>query len=121
VYAARALGLSETVIGLTVVAIGTTLPDKAISLMGGLKQQGGLVAANAVGSNLFLLTLVLGLAAFVAPLAASGKTLWFDVPVLLGSAALLAVLLFRQQLHWRVGVFLLLLYVGYLTAQFVLT
>jgi cation:H+ antiporter len=121
VYVAHALGLSETVIGLTIVAIGTTLPDKAISLMGGLKQQGGLVAANAVGSNIFLLTLVLGLAAFAAPVAASGKTLWFDVPAMLGSAALLCLLLFRKQLHWRVGLFLLLLYVGYLAAQFVLT
>lgn len=121
VYVARALGLSETVIGLTIVAIGTTLPDKAISLMGGLKQQGGLVAANAVGSNIFLLTLVLGLAAFAGPLAASGKTLWFDVPVMLGCAALLCLLLFRQQLHWRVGLFLLLLYLAYLAAQFVIS
>ncbi|HEY7127962.1 MAG TPA: hypothetical protein VH540_28800 [Ktedonobacterales bacterium] len=120
VYAARALGLSETVIGLTIVAIGTTLPDKAISLMGGLKQQGGLVAANAVGSNIFLLTLVLGLAAFAGPLAASGKTLSFDVPAMLASAALLCLLLFRRQLHWRIGLFLLLLYAGYLAAQFAL-
>jgi cation:H+ antiporter len=120
VYVARALGLSETVIGLTIVAIGTTLPDKAISLLGGLKQQGGLVAANAVGSNIFLLTLVLGLAAFAGPLAATGKTRWFDVPAMLGSAALLCLLLFRRQLHWRLGLFLLLLYIGYLVAQFLL-
>ncbi len=121
VYAARALGFSETVIGLTIVAIGTTLPDKAISLMGGLKQQGGLVAANAVGSNIFLLTLVLGLAAFAGPLAATGTTLWFDVPAMLASAALLCLLLFRRQLHWRVGLCLLLLYLAYLAAQFVLS
>ncbi len=120
VYVAHALGLSETVIGLTIVAIGTTLPDKVISLAGGLKQQGGLVAANAVGSNIFLLTLVLGLAAFAGPLAATGKTLWFDVPAMLGSAALLCLLLLRRELHWRVGLLLLLLYLGYLAAQFVI-
>jgi cation:H+ antiporter len=121
VYLAGTLGLSETVIGLTIVAIGTTLPDKAISLVGGLKQQGGLVAANAVGSNIFLLTLVLGLAAFAGPLAATGKTLWFDVPVMLGCAALLCLLLFRRELHWRVGLFLLLLYLAYLAAQFLIS
>ena len=118
VYAARALGLSETIIGLTVVAIGTTLPDKAISLAGGLKQQGGLVVANAVGSNIFLLTLALGLAAVAAPVVADAQTLRFDVPVLIGSALLLWLLLLRQRLHWRVGLLLLALYVSYLAYQF---
>ena len=110
VYAARALGLSETIIGLTVVGIGTTLPDKAISLAGGLKQQGGLVVANAVGSNIFLLTLALGLAAVAAPVVADAQTLRFDVPVMIGSALLLWLLLLRQRLHWRVGLLLLALY-----------
>jgi K+-dependent Na+/Ca+ exchanger-like protein len=119
VYFAHALGLSETIIGLTIVAIGTTLPDKAISLAGGLKQQGGLVVANAVGSNIFLLTLTLGLAAFAAPVVADAQTLRFDVPVMIGSALVLWLLLLRQRLHWRAGLLLLLLYVGYLAYQFV--
>jgi cation:H+ antiporter len=119
VYFARALGLSETVIGLTIVAIGTTLPDKAISLAGGLKQHGGLVVANAVGSNLFVLTLILGLAAVASPVVADGQMLRFDVPVLLGSTLLLWLLLWRQRLHWRTGLLLLLLYAGYLAYQFV--
>jgi K+-dependent Na+/Ca+ exchanger-like protein len=119
VYFARALGLSETIIGLTIVAIGTTLPDKAISLAGGLKQQGGLVVANAVGSNIFLLTLTLGLAALAAPVVADAQTLRFDVPVMIGSALLLWLLLLRQRLHWRAGLLLLLLYAGYLAYQFV--
>ncbi len=119
VYVAHALGLSETIIGLTIVAIGTTLPDKAISLAGGLKQQGGLVVANTVGSNIFLLTLTLGLAAFAAPVAADAQTLRFDLPVMIGSALLLWLLLLRQRLHWRVGLLLLLLYAGYLAYQFI--
>ena len=119
VYGARALGLSETVIGLTVVAIGTTLPDKAISLVGGLKEQGGLVVANAVGSNIFVLTLILGLAALAAPVVADGQTVRFDIPVLLGSTLLLSLLFWRQRLHWRTGLLLLLLYAGYLAYQFV--
>jgi len=63
VHIAQRIGLSEYAIGATVVSIGTTLPDKAISLIGGLRGQGGVVTANATGSNIFLLTLVLGLAA----------------------------------------------------------
>jgi K+-dependent Na+/Ca+ exchanger-like protein len=120
VYFARALGLSESVIGLTVVAIGTTLPDKAISLVGGMRGRGGVVVANAVGSNIFLLTLVLGLTALTAPLGASPATLRFDVPVMLGCALLLGLLVvFRQRLGWRVGLALLALYAGYLVYQVV--
>ena len=119
VYFAHALGISETVIGLTIVAIGTTLPDKAISLAGGLKGQAGIVTANAVGSNIFLLTLTLGLAALAAPIVAGPQTLRFDVPVMLGSALLLCLLLFRSRLHWRTGLCLLVLYAGYLAYQFV--
>jgi len=119
VYFAQALGLSETVIGLTIVAIGTTLPDKAISLTGGLKNQSGIVVANAVGSNIFLLTLTLGLSAFAAPVVADTQTLRFDVPVMVASALLLWLLLLRQRLHWRIGLLLLLLYAGYLAYQFV--
>ncbi len=118
VYFAHALGLSETIIGLTIVAIGTTLPDKAISLVGGFKSQGGLVVANAVGSNIFLLTLTLGLAALAAPVTEDTQTLRFDVPVMLGSALLLSLLLLRQRLHWRAGLLLLALYIGYLAYQY---
>lgn len=120
VYFAHALGLSETVVGLTVVAVGTTLPDKAISLVGGLKARGGVVVANAVGSNLFLLTLVLGLSAVAAPVVADAQTLRFDVPVMLASALLLCLLVFRGRLHWRTGAVLLMLYAGYLVYQFAL-
>ena len=117
-YFALRLGLSETVVGLTVVAIGTTLPDKAISLVGGIKSRGGIVVANAVGSNIFLLTLTLGLAAFAGPVAAGAQTLRFDVPVMVGCAVLLLLLVLRPRLHWRTGVLLLALYAGYLAYQF---
>lgn len=119
VYFARALGISETIIGLTIVSIGTTLPDKAISLIGGLKQQGGIVVANAVGSNIFVLTLVLGLSAIAIPIVADAQTLRFDVPVMLACAILLCLLVFRAQLHWRTGIALLVLYAAYLAYQLV--
>jgi K+-dependent Na+/Ca+ exchanger-like protein len=119
VYFAHALGLSQTVIGLTIVAIGTTLPDKAISFVGGRRGHGGVVVANAVGSNIFLLTLVLGLAAFAGPLGVDAATLRFDVPVMVGCAVALCLLVFRGRLHWRTGVALLALYAGYLAYQFI--
>jgi len=116
VHIAQQIGLSEYAIGATVVSIGTTLPDKAISLIGGLRGQGGVVTANATGSNIFLLTLVLGLAALSggAGLAVAPTVAHVDVPLLL-AATLLVTLLFRQpSLHRRTGVALLILYVAYI-------
>lgn len=120
VYFAHLLGVPEAVVGLTLVAVGTTLPDKAISLAGGLKARGGIVVANAVGSNLFVLTLVLGLSAIAMPVVADVQTLRFDVPIMVASALLLCLLVFWGRLHWRTGVVLLALYAGYLVIQFVL-
>ena len=119
VYFAHMLGISETIIGLTIVAIGTTLPDKAISLVGGLKQQGGIVVANAVGSNIFVLTLVLGISAIATPIVADAQTLRFDVPVMLASTILLCLLVFRPRLHWRTGIALLVLYAAYFAYQLI--
>src|SRR5919202_830336 len=115
VHLAVRLGLSEYAIGATVVAIGTTLPDKAISLIGGLRGQGGVVTANATGSNIFLLSLFLGLAALPggAGLAVSPTVADVDVPLLLAMPVLITLLFRRPSLHRRAGVGLLILYVAY--------
>ncbi len=116
VHIAARVGLSEYAIGATVVAVGTTLPDKAISLIGGLRGQGGVVTANATGSNIFLLTLVLGLAALPngAGLAVAPTVAHVDVPLLLAVTLLVTGLFRRPSLHRRTGVALLILYVAYL-------
>lgn len=116
VHIAHRIGLSEYVIGATVVAIGTTLPDKAISLIGGLRGQGGVVTANATGSNIFLLTLVLGISAFFSSsgLGVASSVTHVEIPILLAVTALVALLFQRQTLHRRAGTGLLALYCGYL-------
>ena len=114
-HIAERIGLSEYAIGATVVAIGTTLPDKAISLIGGWRGQGGVVTANATGSNIFLLSLVLGLAALPggAGLAVPPTVAHVDVPLLLAITLLITLLFRRSSLHRRIGVGLLILYVAY--------
>lgn len=115
-HIAHVAGLSEYVIGATVVAIGTTLPDKAISLFGGLRGQGGVVTANATGSNIFVLTLVLGLAAASEDtgLTVNPTVVHVDVPILLGISALVVLLFTRRSLHRWTGIGLLAVYVGYI-------
>jgi cation:H+ antiporter len=81
---ARALGVSELVIGLTIVAAGTSLPEVATSLVAGIRGERDIAVGNVVGSNIFNLLGVLGLAAAVGPagVRVSTAALGFDVPVM---------------------------------------
>jgi cation:H+ antiporter len=113
---AQQVGLSEYAIGATIVAVGTTLPDKAISFVAGRRGQGGVVTANATGSNIFVLTLVLGLAALFSNggLTIAPDVARVDVPLLI-AASVLVVLLFRlPSLGRGIGFSLLILYVAYI-------
>lgn len=116
VVIAEYAGLSEYAIGATVVAVGTTLPDKAISFVAGRRGQSGLVTANATGSNIFVLTLVLGLAALFSPtgLTIAPEVARVDVPLLVAASLLVVVLFRRPALGRGTGIFSLALYVAYI-------
>ena len=88
VILARTLGLSELVIGLTVVAVGTSLPELATSLMAAIKGERDIAVGNIVGSNIFNLLCVLGLASLVSPNAipVAANALNFDFPVMIAVA-----------------------------------
>nr|WP_234462150.1 calcium/sodium antiporter [Stutzerimonas stutzeri] len=85
---ARALGLSELVIGLTVIAVGTSLPELATSIMAAFRGERDIAVGNIVGSNIFNLLAVLGLASLVSPLpiGVSSSALAFDFPVMIAVA-----------------------------------
>ena len=87
---ARAMGISELVIGLTIVAVGTSLPEVITSLVAVLRNQGDIAIGNVVGSNLFNLLGVLGAAAAARPIAIDPDLLVRDLPVM----GLLTLLLF---------------------------
>ncbi len=90
VEVATDLGLSERVIGLTIVAVSTSLPELATSLIAALRGQRDIAVGNVIGSNLFNLLGVLGVTALAAPtpLSVSPNALDFDLPVMLGVAVL---------------------------------
>lgn len=84
--------ISPLVIGLTVVAFGTSAPELAISLKSAHAGQADLALGNAVGSNICNVLLILGMSALIVPIAVSSRLLWVDVPVMIGvSVALLVV------------------------------
>jgi cation:H+ antiporter len=113
---ASSLGLSERVIGLTLVAVSASLPELATSLVATLRGQRDIAVANVVGSNLFNLLGVLGVTAVLAPLplSISPNALDFDLPVMLGVAALTLPLFYSGLRITRLeGLMLLALYALY--------
>ncbi len=112
---ASALGLSQTLIGLTVVAVGTSLPELATSVVASLKNRDDIAVGNVVGSNIFNILLVAGLSSAVRPLGYSGGAFDF-LAVAIATIALFALVLFsRKKTLGRAGGFALLsLYAGYI-------
>ncbi|TYP67167.1 cation:H+ antiporter [Stutzerimonas stutzeri] len=92
---ARAFGISETVIGLTLVAIGTSLPELAASVASALKGRADMALGNVVGSNIFNILGILGITAVISPLPIPPEMLRLDLWVMLGAALLLFPFLFR--------------------------
>lgn len=82
------LGISPLIIGLTVVAFGTSSPELAVSVKAATAGQADIAVGNVVGSNLFNILFILGLSAAITPLAASRQLIRLDVPVMIGVSAL---------------------------------
>lgn len=111
---ARLLRVPSVVIGLTIVAIGTSLPEAAVSISAGLMGNGDIAISNVLGSNLCNLLLVLGATALIAKLPCTGEILHRDFPWCLFATALLFLFLLDGALaRWEGALFLLLL-AGYL-------
>ncbi len=107
---ARQLGISELVIGLTVVAAGTSLPEVAASVVATIKGERDIAVGNAIGSCIYNLLLVLGVTALIAPagIAVAQSVLNFDLPVMIAvSVACLPILFTGYRIdRWEGGVFL---------------
>ncbi|OZT78685.1 calcium/sodium antiporter [Salinicoccus roseus] len=111
---ALSLGMSEALVGLTIVAIGTSLPEIMTSVTAALKGKGDMAIGNVVGSNIFNIFFVTGTASTVAPIAAESK-LFFDGWVMVGLTVLL--LIFSRtdfKIGRKEGAVLLLAYITYL-------
>jgi cation:H+ antiporter len=113
VIIARTYGWSEALIGLTIVAIGTSLPELATSLLAAIKKESDIAVGNIVGSNIFNLVGILGITAIVHPLQAAGISV-VDLGVMAGFAVLLWPMAYYQQRITRPeGAMLLLGYTAY--------
>jgi len=112
---ATALGISDAVIGLTVVAMGTSIPELATSVVAARKGNSGIAIGNVLGSNVFNILLVIGLTGVISPMHIQGIT-WIDLSMLILSMVLLLLFSYTKYTiaRWE-GVVLTTLFVGYIT------
>jgi cation:H+ antiporter len=112
---AQDLGVPETAIGLTLIAVGTSLPELATTTVAAIRRQADVALGNVIGSNMFNLLAIIGIAALVGPIPVAEGFLRFDLWVMLASSLLLVpFVLFRQNITRIWGAALTLLYMVYL-------
>ena len=111
---ARYFGISELVIGLTLAAIGTSLPELASSIAALRQKESGMLIGNVVGSNMFNLFMVLGLTGLITPFTLSPTLLYRDLPIMLAFTLILIPILMGKgsTKRWQ-GVLLLSAHIGY--------
>lgn len=111
---ARGFGLSETLIGLTICSIGTSLPELVTSVVAARKNQAGMALGNVIGSNIFNILLVGGLASAISPIAVNMNNL-IDIVILVAVSLYIMILVWRKQLLTRAGgVSMLAIYAAYM-------
>ena len=112
---AREFGVPETAIGLTLIAVGTSLPELATTTVAAIRRQADVALGNVIGSNMFNLLAIIGIAALVGPIPVADEFLRFDLWVMLAASFLLIPFVFFGRNITRIwGAALTLLYMAYL-------
>ncbi|RUO18508.1 sodium:calcium antiporter [Aliidiomarina iranensis] len=118
---AESFGVSEAVIGLTLVAVGTSLPELSISVIAAFRRHADVAIGNVLGSNIFNLLGILGISALLQPLPVHARILDFDQWVMLGVSVILLIFLYTgRRLSRLEGGLLVLGYITYVTLSFTL-
>jgi cation:H+ antiporter len=114
---AQGFGVSEEVIGLTIVAVGTSLPELVTSVVAAIRRHADVALGNVIGSNILNILVIGGVTSAITPVAVAPQVLWFDMPVMVAASVLLLVF---GRSGWRIGrregAAMLALYAAYLWA-----
>ena len=112
VHIAKMLGMSEAVISLTLIACGTSLPELAASIAAAIKKNTQLALGNIIGSNIFNISLILGLSSQVTPLTSTGITM-IDYLVMIGAAVITMIFGFTGKIGRAAGILMVALFIAY--------
>lgn len=115
---ARKSGVSEFVIGLTIVGFGTSLPELVVSITGAIEGSADISIGNIVGSNTLNALLVLGSASVIAPIAVNRLNLTRDIPMFFGITLFFVLLTTKGYLNWIDGILMLAVFTVYLVICF---
>ncbi len=116
VYIARAVGVSDLVIGLTIIAVGTSLPELAASIMSVIKNETDIAVGNIIGSNMFNMLMVLGIPCIIHPDTFAADVLWRDFPIMIALTLLMGWMVFSSRennTHRWAGAVLLACFLAY--------
>lgn len=117
---ARNFGVSEAAVGLTLIALGTSLPELATTMSAAIRGQCGLALGNVLGSNLFNILAIMGLTAMVVPVPVPEVITRIDVWVMLGAALAISPFVLRRKcISWPAGIVFVVCYLAYITLVFV--
>ncbi|MDZ7660627.1 calcium/sodium antiporter [Fodinibius sp.] len=111
---ASSIGISPLIIGLTVVAFGTSSPELAVSIKAAVSSQADIALGNVVGSNIFNVLFILGISALIVPLRVSQQLIRLDVPLMIGVSVLTFLLAIDLNISRIDGVLLVLCLAGYI-------
>lgn len=114
---AQIMGISEAVIGLTIVAVGTSMPELATSVVAAIKGENDIAIGNVAGSNIFNILGILGVAPLIAPIKSAGISM-VDMCTMLGVSIALIVFMKQLKINRLMGAFFLLVYAAYTTCLF---
>lgn len=116
---ARDFGVPDAVIGLSLVAIGTSLPELATAIVAAIRRHSDVVLGNVIGSNIFNILAILGVTVVIQPIEVTERFRQIDTPVMLGAALLLLTLLFATKSIGRTwGALMLAVYAAYMVFLF---
>jgi len=110
---AVSLGMSETLVGLTIVAIGTSLPELTTSIVAAYKGESDIAVGNVIGSNVFNILLILGVTAIIKPIAVSDKVFLDMIYLLTGTIFVFIFSITRKTISRYEGIFLSITYIAY--------
>ncbi len=112
---AHKLGMSEAVIGVTIVALGTSAPELTASIVAAYRKESGISIGNLIGSNIFNIMAVIGITGMVNPVSISSKIMSFDMYWLLGiSLMILPLIIIGSRIGRLKGLLLLIIYISYI-------
>lgn len=111
---AKAAGMSETLVGLTIVAVGTSLPELVTSVVASVKKENDIAVGNVIGSDIFNIIFILGLSSSINALTLDRSALTDMLVILCSGIAVLLIALFSKKMQRWQGALAVLLYVGYL-------